>query len=64
MAQRAKDPAVSLLWYRFDPWRQNFHLLQAWPKGRNKTTKQKCSPGRSCCGAMGSMASLQRQEAG
>ena len=27
-----KDPAMSLLWHRFDPWPRNFHMLQVQPK--------------------------------
>ena len=27
-----KDPALSLLWRRFDPWPGNFHMLQLQPK--------------------------------
>ena len=30
MAQQVKDPALSLLWPRFDPWPRNFHMPQAW----------------------------------
>ena len=25
-----------LLWHRFDPWLQNFCLLQGWPKKKKK----------------------------
>ena len=27
-----KDPALYLLWYRFDPWPGNFCMPWAWPK--------------------------------
>lgn len=42
MAQRVKDPALSLqqlgslLWCGFDPRPGNSHMLQAWPKEREK----------------------------
>lgn len=29
MAQWVKDPALLLLWYKFEPWPGNFHMLQA-----------------------------------
>ena len=38
LAQQVKDLALSLmcltllLWHRFNPWRGNFHMPQAWPK--------------------------------
>ena len=32
MAQRVKDLALSLLWFRFDPWPGNFCMSQVWPK--------------------------------
>lgn len=31
-----RDSALSLLWFRFNPWPRNFHVLWAWPK-RNST---------------------------
>lgn len=37
MAQQVMDPALSVLWYRFDPWSGNCHMLQVWPK----TNKEK-----------------------
>ena len=27
-----KDMVLSLLWLRFDPWPENFHMKWAWPK--------------------------------
>ena len=30
----------SLLWYRFNPWPRNFHVLQAWPKKKKKKKKK------------------------
>ena len=47
MAQQVKDPALSLqglellLWYSFDPWPRNFHMLGAWPKKKKKKKKEK-----------------------
>ena len=44
MAERVRDPALSLqwprslLWYRFDSLPGNVYMPQAWPK-RNKTSK-------------------------
>ena len=32
MAQWVEDPTLTLLWHGFDPWPQNFHMLQVWPK--------------------------------
>ena len=32
VAQQVKALALSLLWYEFDPWPGNFHMLQVWPK--------------------------------
>ena len=32
MVQWIKDPVLSLLWRRLDPWTGNFCLLWAWPK--------------------------------
>ena len=32
MPEWVKDPAVSLLCCRFDPWPGNFHMLQVWQK--------------------------------
>ena len=31
-AQLVKDPASSLLWLGFHPWRRNFFMLWVWPK--------------------------------
>ena len=31
-----KDPALSLLWYRFDPWPGNFCTPSAQPKRKEK----------------------------
>ena len=36
VAQWVKDPALSLLWLRFDPWPRNFRMLWMWPKHKNK----------------------------
>ena len=36
LAQQVKDPALSLLWLRFDPWPQNFHMLQCCQKKKVK----------------------------
>lgn len=27
-----KDSALPLLWVRFTPWPENFHMLWTWPK--------------------------------
>ena len=35
-AQRVKDPVLSLLWERFDPWPGNFHMLECGPKKKKK----------------------------
>ena len=32
MVERLKDPALSLLWHRFDPWPRSFHMPWNWPK--------------------------------
>lgn len=32
VAYGVKNLALSLLWYTFDPWSRNFHMLGAWPK--------------------------------
>ena len=42
MTYWVKDLALSLqwlillMWRGFDPWPRNFHMLQAWPKEKNK----------------------------
>ena len=42
VAQRVKDPALSLpwlwslLWQVFDPWPRNFHIPWVWPKKEKK----------------------------
>ena len=42
MAKGAKDPALSLLWGRLNPWPRNFHMPQVQPKqNKTKTNKQK-----------------------
>ena len=47
VAQQVKDLALSLmwlhplLWHRFDPGSQNFHMLQAWPKRKRKKFPEK-----------------------
>ena len=48
MAQRVKDPVLSLHWLgsamaggsEFNPWPRNFHMIQAWPKKRKKRETQ------------------------
>ena len=32
VAQQVKDLVLSLLWLEFDPWPQNFCMLQVWTK--------------------------------
>ena len=41
MAQWVKDPVLSLLWYKFDPWLGNFCLprLQSKKPNKNKTNE-------------------------
>ena len=34
-----KDPALSLLWCKFDPWSKNFRMLWAWSKPNQNKTK-------------------------
>ena len=47
VVQQVKDPVLllwqlwALLWCRFDPWLENFHMPQAWPK--IKKIQLKCS---------------------
>ena len=36
MAQWVRDLVLSLLWHRFDCRPGKFHVLQAWPKNKNK----------------------------
>ena len=36
MAQQVKDPTLSLLWYRFDPWPRNFCMQRKWAKINKK----------------------------
>ena len=31
-----EDPALSLLWYGFDPWPENFHRPWVWQKKEKK----------------------------
>ena len=31
LAQSVNDPALSLLWHRFNPWTKNFHMPQGCP---------------------------------
>ena len=38
-AQRVKDPVLSLLWERFDPWPGNFHMLECGPKKKKKKSE-------------------------
>ena len=44
-----KDSILLLLWFRFDPWSGNFHMLWAWQKTPN------CS---SICGSISDLSSL------
>ena len=37
MVQWVKDPALSLLWHRFDPWDGNFHVPWAETKRKKKS---------------------------
>ena len=39
VAQWAKDPALSLLWLRFDPWPGKFHM--PWERQKKKKKKKK-----------------------
>ena len=39
MPQRIKDPALSLLWHRFDPWPRNFLMPQVWSKKTTQNTQ-------------------------
>ena len=44
MGQQVKDLASLLwlwlqLWSRFDPWPRNFHVLQVWPKKKDKRAR-------------------------
>ena len=41
VARQVKDPALSLLWHRFDPWLRNFCMSWVWPKGKFKKKKRK-----------------------
>ena len=43
MAQWVKDPVLSLLWRRFDPWPGNFHMPQARPKKKVKNKLKEIS---------------------
>ena len=49
MAQRVKDLALALqrlrllLWYGFDPWPRNFHMLWVWPKKKKNFLPHKIS---------------------
>lgn len=40
VAQQVKDLGLSLLWYRFIPWPENFHKLQL-PKRKKKKERQR-----------------------
>ena len=44
VAQQTKDPALSLLWYRFNPWPQELpHVLgMAKKKKKKKKNRQSC----------------------
>ena len=35
-----KDPVLSLLWYRFNLWPGNFHILRARPGKKKKKRKK------------------------
>ena len=35
MVQGVKDPILSFLWHRFDPWPGSFCMLRVWPKKLN-----------------------------
>ena len=43
MPQRIKDPALSLLWHRFDPWPRNFLMPQVWPKKNHTKHTTPCT---------------------
>ena len=46
MAQQVKDSALSLLWFGFDPWPENFHMPQSCPpqmSPHNHLGRQLCS---------------------
>ena len=38
MALWVKDPVLSLLWRRVDPWPQNIHVT--WPKKKKKSERE------------------------
>ena len=46
MAQKVKDLVLSLQWLGsllccgFSPWPRNFHMPQAWPKKKKKSSKK------------------------
>ena len=40
VAQWVKNPVLSLLWLRFNPWTQNFHVPQVWQKKKNPKNKK------------------------
>ena len=39
MVQWVKDPVLSLLWCRLDPWPGNFYMLKVWLKIKIKIKK-------------------------
>ena len=42
MVQQVKDLVVlSLLWYRFNPWPVNFHMLWVWQNKQTNEQQQK-----------------------
>ena len=41
MAQWVKNPALSLLWLRFDPWPENFHMLWEGPKKEREGERER-----------------------
>ena len=41
MVEWVKDPALSLLWCRFDSWPRNFCMPQVWQKERKKEKRER-----------------------
>ena len=48
VVQQVKDPALSLLWLRFEPWPGNFHMLWVHPKKKKKKKKKKKRKKEEC----------------
>ena len=50
VVQKVKNPTLSLqqlrllLWYRFNPWPGNFHMLQVWAPPKKKVCLSQCFP--------------------